>query len=88
MTTTFLKESNLPLIPDGYKEFLEEIKKKIQEAQFRASLSVDTELVKLYSNQMKNWEFDKEISQFFSLRGLDFTPRLFSSCFGINPDCL
>jgi predicted nuclease of restriction endonuclease-like (RecB) superfamily len=36
------------LIPLGYKEFLEEIKKRIRESQLRASLSVNSELIKLY----------------------------------------
>jgi len=56
MTTTSLAESNSPLLlPTGYKEFLAEIKKSIREAQLRASISVNTELIKLY------WSIGKSI---------------------------
>jgi predicted nuclease of restriction endonuclease-like (RecB) superfamily len=56
MTTISSTRSNSALfLPTGYKEFLEEIKKRIREAQLRASLSVNTELVKLY------WSIGKSI---------------------------
>ncbi len=50
MTTTISAESELPSsIPlKGYKEFLEDIKGRIRQAQIRASLSVNKELVVLY----------------------------------------
>ena len=48
MATTSLPESHLPFPPIGYGDFLEGIKKKIREAQLRASLSVNAELIKLY----------------------------------------
>jgi len=44
------------LMPVGYKEFLEEIKKRIREAQLRASLAVNSELVLLY------WSIGKRLS--------------------------
>lgn len=43
------------LLPNGYKEFLEEIKGRIREAQIRAGLSVNKELVYLY------WSIGKSI---------------------------
>jgi hypothetical protein len=42
-------------IPVGYREFIEEIKKKVREAQLRAGTSVNTELVKIY------WTIGKSI---------------------------
>ena len=49
MTPNSITESEPPLLlPLGYKNFLEEIKKRIREAQLRASLSVNSELVLLY----------------------------------------
>lgn len=55
--TTKSTNSELPLLtlPKGYKEFLEEIKGRIREAQIRASLSVNKELVLLY------WSIGKSI---------------------------
>lgn len=41
-------ESSSPFLPTGYSDFLNEIKRRIQEAQLRASLFVNAELVKLY----------------------------------------
>ena len=43
------------LMPAGYKEFLEEIKKRIREAQLRAALAVNSELVLLY------WSIGKSV---------------------------
>lgn len=48
MTPNSTTEAEPLLLPLGYKDFLEEIKKKIREAQLRASLSVNSELVLLY----------------------------------------
>ena len=56
---------SLPL-PAGYKEFLEEIKTKIREAQIRASLSVNKELVLLY------WSIGKSILDKQALQGWGF----------------
>ena len=48
MATTSLPGSHLPLPPIGYVDFLEGIKRKIREAQLRACLSVNAELINLY----------------------------------------
>ena len=48
MTPNSITEAEPLLLPLGYKDFLEEIKKRIREAQLRASLSVNSELVLLY----------------------------------------
>ncbi|MCP5504310.1 MAG: DUF1016 domain-containing protein [Chlamydiales bacterium] len=49
MSTNTATDSNSSLvIPKGYKGFLEEIKERIKQAQVRASLSVNKELVLLY----------------------------------------
>jgi hypothetical protein len=57
MTKNAIPDSELPssILPNGYKEFLEEIKGRIREAQIRASLSVNKELVFLY------WSIGKSI---------------------------
>ena len=56
MTTKLVIDAEQPsLIPLGYKEFLEEIKKRIREAQLRASLAVNSELVLLY------WSIGKSV---------------------------
>jgi predicted nuclease of restriction endonuclease-like (RecB) superfamily len=43
------------IIPEGYDEFLSDLKQRIQTAQFRASLSVNRELILLY------WAIGREI---------------------------
>ncbi len=53
----------IPSIPVGYKEFLEEIRTRIREAQIRASLSVNKELVLLY------WSIGKSILDKQALQG-------------------
>lgn len=50
-------------IPAGYKEFLEEIRTRIRDAQVRASLSVNKELVLLY------WSIGKSILDKQALQG-------------------
>jgi len=56
MTTSSLTKSTPSQhLPSDYKEFLEAIKKRIREAQLRASLSVNRELVWLY------WSIGKSI---------------------------
>jgi len=50
-------------LPNGYKEFLEEIKGRIREAQIRASLAVNKELVVLY------WSIGKSILDKQTLEG-------------------
>jgi predicted nuclease of restriction endonuclease-like (RecB) superfamily len=55
MTKAILSSESLINSPTGYKEFLEDIKKRIREAQVRASLSVNKELVLLY------WSIGKSI---------------------------
>lgn len=47
MTATSLPEYSTP-VPAGYKDFLDRIKKSIQESQLRAGLSVNAELITLY----------------------------------------
>ena len=47
--------TDAPVIPEGYEAFLRDIKKRIQKAQLRASLSVNRELVLLY------WKIGKDI---------------------------
>jgi predicted nuclease of restriction endonuclease-like (RecB) superfamily len=64
MTTNLLaKPNSSQLLPINYKDFFEEIKKKILEAQLRASLSVNSELVKLY------WSIGKSILEKQSKEG-------------------
>ncbi len=55
MTKAILSSESLINSPKGYKEFLEDIKKRIREAQGKASLSVNKELVLLY------WSIGKSI---------------------------
>ncbi len=57
MMTNTVTDSELSssILPNGYKEFLEEIKGRIREAQIRASLAVNKELVILY------WSIGKSI---------------------------
>jgi predicted nuclease of restriction endonuclease-like (RecB) superfamily len=56
MTPNSITESEpLLLLPPGYKEFLDEIKKSIREAQLRASVSVNSELILLY------WSIGKSV---------------------------
>ncbi|NGX45016.1 MAG: hypothetical protein K940chlam2_00156 [Chlamydiae bacterium] len=57
MTTNAITDSKAlsHTLPNGYKEFLEEIKGRIRAAQVRASLSVNRELVLLY------WSIGKSI---------------------------
>lgn len=55
MTSSLAKPTASQALPFGYREFLESIKKRIQEAQLRASLSVNSELVRLY------WSIGKSI---------------------------
>lgn len=55
MQTNAMTDSELSILPNGYKEFLEEIKGRVREAQIRASLSVNKELVFLY------WSIGKSI---------------------------
>lgn len=57
MTTNSIADAKpSPLVlPKGYEEFLEEIKRRIQAAQIKASLSVNKELVLLY------WSIGKSI---------------------------
>ncbi len=43
------------LIPSGYDDFLRELKERISQAQIRAALSVNRELVLLY------WQIGREI---------------------------
>jgi len=49
------KSTRSQILPIGYGEFLETIKKRIREAQLRASLSVNGELIQLY------WSIGKSI---------------------------
>jgi hypothetical protein len=44
-----------PLTPDSYGQFLAELKSRIQEAQLRASVAVNRELVLLY------WQIGRDI---------------------------
>lgn len=55
MTKAILSSESLAISPKGYKEFLEDIKKRIREAQGKASLSVNKELILLY------WSIGKSI---------------------------
>jgi len=55
MTPNSITESEPLLLPPGYKKFLDEIKKSIREAQIRASLSVNSELILLY------WSIGKSV---------------------------
>jgi predicted nuclease of restriction endonuclease-like (RecB) superfamily len=43
------------IVPEGYDEFLRDLKQRIQTAQFRASLSINRELILLY------WAIGREI---------------------------
>jgi len=43
------------LLPDGYPAFLTELKQRIRDAQLRASVAVNTELVLLY------WRIGRDI---------------------------
>jgi predicted nuclease of restriction endonuclease-like (RecB) superfamily len=51
------REMEKPLIAEGYAEFLQALKTRIQQAQVRAALSVNRELVVLY------WHIGREILQ-------------------------
>lgn len=64
MTTNSITDSDLStlLIPNGYKEFFEEIKERIRAAQVRASLSVNRELVLLYWSIGRSI-LDKQVSE-------------------------
>ncbi len=66
MTTNPITDSGLPssfIFPNGYTEFLEEIKRRIREAQIRASLTVNKELILLY------WSIGKSILEKQALEG-------------------
>lgn len=49
------KEQSNKVLPEGYRDFLKEIKERVQKAQVKASLAVNQELIHLY------WEIGKEI---------------------------
>ena len=55
MTKTFMK--NAELVITGYAELLDSLKDKIRSSQLKASISVNTELIRLY------WEVGREILQ-------------------------
>lgn len=71
MTPNSITESEPPrLLPLGYNEFLEEIKKRIREAQLRASLSVNSELVLLYWS-IGNSILEKQIKEGWGTKIID-----------------
>jgi predicted nuclease of restriction endonuclease-like (RecB) superfamily len=44
-----------PLLPDGYPAFLKELRQRIRDAQLRASVAVNSQLVLLY------WQIGRDI---------------------------
>jgi predicted nuclease of restriction endonuclease-like (RecB) superfamily len=49
------KHTSLHLLPEGYTEFLRDLKRRIKESQLKAAISANTELILLY------WDIGKEI---------------------------
>jgi hypothetical protein len=60
MTAISLSNPHSPLPPTGYIEFLEGIKKRIQEAQLRAGLSVNTDENAYIEQELERGLVDQE----------------------------
>ncbi len=64
--------SSLPMRPEGYDSFLEELKQRIRTAQVKAALAVNRELVLLY------WQIGREILERQDRAGWGAKYRAFS----------